>query len=112
MNGRKRQAMTVKEQMAEEENRSADFLSKLNKITQKNKESKHRTKVNQHKLTWFKQFRSMQAREIQLEDELKAFMLSNQSIIKERKREQTESENLSRKSSYLTPIEEAKDEDE
>ena len=54
----------------------------------------------------------MQAREIQLEDELKAFMLSNQSIIKERKREQTESENLSRKSSYLTPIEEAKDEDE
>ena len=56
--------MTVKEQMAEEENRSADFLSKLNKITQKNKESKHRTKVNSHKLEWFKKFRTMQQREI------------------------------------------------
>ena len=56
--------MTVREQMAEEEGRSADFLSKLNKITQKNKESKHRTKVNSHKLEWFKKFRSMQQREI------------------------------------------------
>ena len=87
--------------MAEEEGRSADFLSKLNKITQKNKESKHRTKVNSHKLEWFKKFRSMQQREIQLEEELKQFMLSNQSIIREKRREQNESENLSRRGSVL-----------
>ena len=93
--------MTVREQMAEEEGRSADFLSKLNKITQKNKESKHRTKVNSHKLEWFKKFRSMQQREIQLEEELKQFMLSNQSIIREKRREQNESENLSRRGSVL-----------
>ena len=93
--------MTVREQMAEEENRSADFLSKLNKLTQKNKESKHRTKVNAHKLEWFKKFRTMQTRELQLEEELKSFLLSNQSIIKERRRELTESENLSRRSSML-----------
>ena len=63
--------MTVHQQMALEENRSADFLGKLNKLTQKNKESKHRTKVSTHKLEWFKKFRSMQSREGQLEDELK-----------------------------------------
>ena len=98
--------------MAEEEGRSADFLSKLNKITQKNKESKHRTKVNSHKLEWFKKFRSMQQREIQLEEELKQFMLSNQSIIREKRREQNESENLSRRGSVLQPIEESIQEDD
>ena len=94
-----------------EENKSADFLSKLNKMTQKNKESKHRTKVNSHKLEWFKKFRSMQSRESLLEEELKQFMLSNQSIIKERKREQSESESISRQSSFLSPIKEAQDEE-
>ena len=54
----------------------------------------------------------MQQREIQLEEELKQFLLSNQSIIKEKRREQTESENLSRKGSVLQPIEESNLEDD
>ena len=37
---RRRQMLSVKQQMAEEETRSADFLSKLNQMTKKNKESK------------------------------------------------------------------------
>ena len=82
--------LSVKQQMAEEENRSADFLSKLTAMTKKNKESKQRTKINQHKLAWFKQFRTLQAREKALEDELKNFLLSNPSIAKERRREQEE----------------------
>ena len=73
--------------MQEEESRSADFLQKLNAMTKKNKESKQRTKINQHKLAWFKQFRTLQSREKALEEELKTFLLSNPSIAKERKRE-------------------------
>ena len=38
--------MTMKQHMADEENRSADFLMKLNKMKSKNKESKQRTKIN------------------------------------------------------------------
>ena len=53
----------------------------------------------------------MQSRESLLEEELKQFMLSNQSIIKERKREQSESESISRQSSFLSPIKEAQDEE-
>ena len=56
----------------------------------KNKESKHRTKINQHKLAWFKQFRTLQTREKALEDELKSFLLSNPYIAKERRKEQME----------------------
>jgi len=74
--------------MQEEESRSADFLQKLNTMKTKNKESKQRTKINQHKLAWFKQFRTLQTREKALEEELKTFLLSNPSIAKERKREQ------------------------
>lgn len=84
---RRRQTLSVKQQMKEEESRSADFLTKLNTMTRKNKESKHRTKINQHKLAWFKQFRQYESREKALEEELKSFLLSNPSIAKERRRE-------------------------
>ena len=40
--------------MALEEMRSKDFMQKLNVITKKSKESKERTKINAHKLEWFK----------------------------------------------------------
>ena len=39
-------------------------------------------------------------------------MLSNQSIIREKRREQNESENLSRRGSVLQPIEESIQEDD
>lgn len=76
--------------MAEEENRSADFLQKLTTMTKKNKESKQRTKINQHKLAWMKQFSNLQVREKALDDELQAFLLSNPSIAKERRKEREE----------------------
>ena len=55
-------------------------------MKQQNKESKNRTKVNKHKLEWFKQFRQMEAREKALDEELKQFMLSNPTILKEKRK--------------------------
>jgi hypothetical protein len=79
--------MSIKQQMAQEEMRSADFLSKLNKFKTKSKESKERTKINAHKLEWFKQFRNMQKREQTLDDELSKFMQSNPLLRKEKQKE-------------------------
>jgi hypothetical protein len=49
--------------MAFEESRSQEFMHKLTTIKTKNKESKERTKINAHKLEWFKQFRNMEKRQ-------------------------------------------------
>ena len=56
-------------------------------MKQQNKESKNRTRVNKHKLEWFKQFRQMEAREKALDEELKQFMLSNPTILKEKRKQ-------------------------
>ena len=59
----KERKKNIAEQFKEEEAKSVQFMQKLTQIKKSNKESKERTVISQHKLEWFKQFRSNQKRE-------------------------------------------------
>lgn len=78
-----RSKLSVAQQFALENERSVDFLNKLNQMKKETKESKQRTILNQQKLEWHKQFRLDQKREEQLTDELRQFVNSNDLLQKE-----------------------------
>ena len=64
----------------EEEAKSQQFLQKLGQIQKKNKESKKRTIVNQHKLDWVNTMKTFLKREQTLDVELTKFLESNPHI--------------------------------